>query len=230
LQQAAGDWFPGGFAAILKGWPVALRVDPSPGALVHRPSLENRGIEVKVALESIDFKVGLFHGRNLDAAATEKDRVVSERILLYLLESLAAVDLIWRKAYPNNPSVYTRGAVRYEREQGTEEWLTTPVLFARGAGDCEDLAMERVAELREKGIKARAWLVWTKMPDGGYTYHALTWRESIDRELPPGKQPSTPEVTARGDRVLLSIPTGATLWKNKLGAGFIEDPSRALGM
>lgn len=181
-------------------------------------------------LESIDFKVGLFHGRDLDAASSEKDRLVSERILLFLLEALASVNLVWRKAYPNTPSVYTRGAVRYEREEGTEEWLTTPVLFARGIGDCEDLAMERVAELREKGIRSRAWLVWTKLPNGAYTYHALTWRESVDRELPPGKPPSSSELTARGDRVLLAVPTGPTLWKCKIGAGFIEDPSRALGM
>jgi hypothetical protein len=59
------------------------------------------------------------------------------------------------------PSIYGCG-VRYQREErladGTtrEQWLTAPVIHMRHAGDCEDLASWRAAELRLQGIEATA--------------------------------------------------------------------------
>jgi|SRR4051812_36125329 hypothetical protein len=59
------------------------------------------------------------------------------------------------------PLLYDSG-VRYEREKpfddGTprEQWLTAPVVLMRHAGDCEDLACWRSAELQLQGIDAKA--------------------------------------------------------------------------
>lgn len=50
--------------------------------------------------------------------------------------------------------LYASG-VRYRREPvGRESWLTIGELYARGFGDCEDLAAARCAELRHAGEKA----------------------------------------------------------------------------
>lgn len=77
------------------------------------------------------------------------------------------------------PPLYSSG-VRYEREtrlaDGTprEQWLTAPVVLLRQAGDCEDLASWRAAELRLQGIPAMAvpkrssvgWHIVVQYPDG----------------------------------------------------------------
>jgi hypothetical protein len=72
-------------------------------------------------------------------------------------------------------SLYDSG-VRYEREApGFEDWQTAAETLRRGVGDCEDLVIWRVAELREQGIPARAivlplrrrlWHVVVRHPDG----------------------------------------------------------------
>lgn len=52
------------------------------------------------------------------------------------------------------PSIYA-GAVRYLPElQGKEQWLTIKDVFTFGAGDCEDLASARAAQLTAAGIPA----------------------------------------------------------------------------
>lgn len=68
------------------------------------------------------------------------------------------------------------GTIRYAREPiGRERWQTAEETAARGAGDCEDLAAYRVAELRRQGIAATIlirvvrpdlWHVLVQWPDG----------------------------------------------------------------
>jgi hypothetical protein len=59
------------------------------------------------------------------------------------------------------PTLYSSG-VRYAPEiggrddHGREAWLTVPELYARGRGDCEDLACALAAEYRRRGIAATA--------------------------------------------------------------------------
>lgn len=49
------------------------------------------------------------------------------------------------------PPLY-RSGVRYQAEElGSERWLTADEVFAKGRGDCEDLAAWRVAELQLAG-------------------------------------------------------------------------------
>lgn len=71
-----------------------------------------------------------------------------------------------------------QSGVRYRREDpGREDWQTAAQTFALGYGDCEDLVIWRVAELRDAGIDAwpivlpirrRLWHVVVEHADG---YH-----------------------------------------------------------
>jgi hypothetical protein len=76
------------------------------------------------------------------------------------------------------PPLYQSG-VRYAREavihgRPKEVWLTIPLLYMRGFGDCEDLATARAAQLIVSGVKARAvaiptsigWHIVVRWPDG----------------------------------------------------------------
>lgn len=186
-------------------------------------------------LGSISFKVDFFC-TELDKRKTEAERKYSERMLLYLLDALVVINLGYLKLNPGTPSIYMPGACVYEREDGTEDWLSIPILLKRGRGDCEDLAAARVADLLFHRQKARPWLDWTRDgspgPDtvGAFMYHALAWRESIKTNLPPGKPPKHAMLTNRGHKVILVDKRGSpVLWEAGDG-GYIEDPSRALGM
>lgn len=73
----------------------------------------------------------------------------SPAIFEALLEGLVAVNVLLmdRSALP---PLYWSG-VRYQKEIGTELWQTCEQVFKASAGDCEDLACWRVAELRRAG-------------------------------------------------------------------------------
>lgn len=100
--------------------------------------------------------------------------------LLWLLEALIKCNLIYLASNPKTPLLYSSG-VRYQREpRSREEWQDIPTALKLTRADCEDLASWRVAELRHRGINARAHLKWfhsrkvnltlyhvqVKLPDG----------------------------------------------------------------
>jgi len=120
-------------------------------------------------MQPITFKIALFND--------ESDFRRSHRALLLLLEALCRIneDLLRTKACPH---LYQSG-VRYQPEDGTEEWLDIPHVIEAGVGDCEDLACWRVAELRHAGMKAKPYAKWKRV-DGVYHYHALVLREGKD--------------------------------------------------
>src|ERR1700761_3779457 len=68
-----------------------------------------------------------------------------------LLVCLATINLAYRRFRPGTPFLYA-SPVRYDR---TEVWDSTPALRARGYGDCNSLACDRVAELWAAGLDAR---------------------------------------------------------------------------
>lgn len=133
--------------------------------------------------------------------------------LLYLLHGLVAIDKGWLKQHGPKP-LYESG-VRYRLENETEAWLDVGHVLSRGYGDCEDLASWRVAELQLAGIEAQPHIEWRKI-DGRLIYHILVWRKTADRNLPPKR--------------LIDTATKPVIWRASNGDGWIEDPSRALGM
>ncbi|MEZ4447688.1 MAG: hypothetical protein R3B72_51910 [Polyangiaceae bacterium] len=105
--------------------------------------------------------------------ATIETEALDGRVVEHLCEALVAINVDYLRAAPHTPSLYAAG-VRYEREpRGQEKWAAIPVVRARAAGDCEDLACWRVAELRVGGdVSARA--VWrSQRTPRGWLYHVL---------------------------------------------------------
>jgi hypothetical protein len=79
------------------------------------------------------------------------------------------------RAFPNTPPLYRSGVVYKRDPAGQEPWRTIPEILERGAGDCEDVACWKAAELRLKGIRAHAipktrdgrmWHIVVRLPGG----------------------------------------------------------------
>lgn len=49
----------------------------------------------------------------------------------------------------------TNGTLRYIRSDPGEDWLTIKQIWARGGGDCEDLAAAAAAELTVRGMPSK---------------------------------------------------------------------------
>jgi len=114
-------------------------------------------------MRNIVFQANLF--------ATENDRLRSQKIILLLLKALVDINMDWLQRYPQTPSIYKSG-VKYQREEGTEEWKSIPVLLKEKFGDCEDLGAWRAAELRVKGIDAKPYLKYHRKGNF-YLYHVV---------------------------------------------------------
>jgi hypothetical protein len=117
-------------------------------------------------MQPIRFCVKLFRG--------EWDRPRSQVALLKLMEALAQMNE-GHLAQMKYPSIYESG-VRYRREERSENWQDIPSILEAGAGDCEDLACWRIAELRRAGKLAFPYLAFQKLENGSYRYHALVER------------------------------------------------------
>lgn len=88
------------------------------------------------------------------------------------LEGLAAL-ATEEHAAQQLPPLY-RSGVRYQREQGSENWLTPTQVLGAGIADCEDLAAYRVGELRASGVDPQARIVIERT--GPRTLHAIVMR------------------------------------------------------
>jgi len=71
------------------------------------------------------------------------------------------------------PPLYASG-IRYQRERGSENWLTPGELVTAGRGDCEDLAAYRCGELRASGVDPACRIVIERT--GPRTLHAVVQR------------------------------------------------------
>ena len=111
---------------------------------------------------------------------------VTQKIRNYraLLECLVKVDEWALRQWPF-PPLYESG-VRYELEpQGQEVWQSTPALYLRGVGDCEDLAAHLTAELRLQGDNAVPNMEQTgQSPFGGRLWHIDVKRQNGQIEDP----------------------------------------------
>jgi hypothetical protein len=147
-------------------------------------------------MQPVVFKVQLFRD--------EGDRPRSQEGLLWMLEALCKINEGHLADRPY-PRLYEAG-VRYQREQGTEEWLDIPSVIEAGWGDCEDLACWRVAELRAQGKHAGPYVRYRNI-SGVFHYHALVmvYRRAVERG-------------PNGRLVERFVPAG------------LDDPSKALGM
>lgn len=88
-----------------------------------------------------------------------------------ILESLVPLA---RLQVRNLPPLLCSGVV-YRVEQGPETIQDPRTTYSAGGGDCYNLTLWHVAELRERGINAkpRIYLVQRK-PNGGRLWHVVT--------------------------------------------------------
>jgi len=100
-------------------------------------------------------------------------RLVSMReiqLFLFALQKLCELQL---RSQPL-PPLYASG-VRYQREpRGQEDWQSARETYKRRAGDCEDLAAWRAAELRVSGYDPRATAIIKRIRPG--LIHCLVLR------------------------------------------------------
>lgn len=96
----------------------------------------------------------------------------AEPVYLLLLDALVAIN-VWARRTWVFPSIYD-GLIRYEAEpDGLELWASTPALFARRFGDCEDLAADRVSQLQLAGVPAATALSLEERSVTGDRWHVL---------------------------------------------------------
>lgn len=101
---------------------------------------------------------------------------------------------------PQRP-LYAAG-VRYDRNDPGERWQTPSETAARGAGDCEDLASWRCAELRLGGESCRVRVVRT----GPRVLHAVVERQDGRIEDPSRR-------LGMGRERVGAMQTGTLTWK-----------------
>lgn len=142
----------------------------------------------------IVFQVSLF----LNGADTARSRAC----VLILMRALCDVNETLLRAYPKIPDIYALGAagkLRYEPENGTEEWQDILTTIKKGFGDCEDLACWRIAELRVRyGIHARPYIKWNDAHPNG-RFHAVV-------ELPDGRIEDPSAALGMGGRPIVARP------------------------
>lgn len=114
----------------------------------------------------------------------EADLRLDHRALGHLLVALVGIDCDYLIAHPEVPELYDpRLGVRYTMayERAGEEFADVPTVLRRRAGDCDDLACFRVAELRVRHrILARPYFVHRYEPGSRRpVYHVMV-------ELPDG--------------------------------------------
>lgn len=105
------------------------------------------------------------------------------------LEGLVSVNRLAIRRGEVPADLYSTG-IRYEKELGTEDWITAKQGLAAGKMDCEDLSAYRIAALREEGeTEARPGIKKT----GRSTWHAVVIRADGSIEDPTrilqGKDP-----------------------------------------
>ena len=116
------------------------------------------------------------------------NRKQSEIALLWILEAMVMVarDELKNARLKGKklPPLYKSG-VRYIREEGTEDWKDPVTVFQDGFGDCEDLAIWRVAELRNNHKAAKPFIRYRIDPATGmYIYHVMVIRSGGTLEDP----------------------------------------------
>lgn len=97
----------------------------------------------------------------------------SRRQLLWVLECLTQINVLWLRQHPETPLLYSSGVV-YKPDMPGEIFRDIPNILEAGFGDCDCLSCYRTAELRNIGIMARSFIKWRLNDKGGWTYHALT--------------------------------------------------------
>lgn len=95
-----------------------------------------------------------------------------EPVYYALLYALTAIDYWARQTWPF-PPLYASGIHYVAEPIGLEIWASTPALYARGVGDCEDLACDLAAEYQLQGIAAWPTLELQERTPTGDTWHVV---------------------------------------------------------
>lgn len=156
---------------------------------VHLPfqSAQDRAASEKILLDLLG-AVALVNLRYLDAHP-ETPRLYDSHVGYVQPDQvtrppLAAADLAQLRALLTHMKQEPEVQDLIERIlRGVEIFLDIPALYARGKGDCNELAPVRVAELWQAGIDASPHLIKEKNGMGGWTYHsAVLWPDGSSED------------------------------------------------
>jgi hypothetical protein len=119
-------------------------------------------------------------------------------VIKSLLDAQVRNNLLYLSLHPRTPLLYSSG-VRYKPEPAfkfegrpVEEFASIPVVLARLAGDCDDLAPWRCAELIHLGEKAKIRVQWRARRQangaiGRKYFHIVVRRASGEIEDPSAR-------------------------------------------
>lgn len=80
---------------------------------------------------------------------------IDVRALNIFVRALCAYNVLWLQRHPSTPELLKSGVRYMAQPPGVERFKPIPLVLAQGAGDCDQLAPWRAAELRvRQGVKA----------------------------------------------------------------------------
>ena len=123
---------------------------------------------------------------DLDSRSLKPSRALAP-IIQHLCSALVIANRIILKG-SSIPPIYDSG-VRYRpepRQWPFERFDNAQTCFARGWGDCDDLASWRCAELLNQGIRANIIVSW-KPAEGGRLYHITVRMPDGTKEDPSAR-------------------------------------------
>lgn len=106
----------------------------------------------------------------------------SERIniIQHLVDALVTANVAYLRTNTNTPSIYDSGVVYRPDDSGPEkQWYDIPAALSRGYLDCKAAAAWRAAELKRRGIRAKAKVI----TENGFDFHVIV-ASSRGREDP----------------------------------------------
>lgn len=165
------------------------------------------------------FDISMFR-KTQDGGITPAERRRSQNALYWMMEALCRINqgeiLNQKRLGKPFPMLYDSGIYYLREPPGEEQWQDIYVNFAKGNGDCEDLACHRVAELREiYKVPASPFVTFRKVDGNQFGFHALVavrdaagpngWRlEDPSRKLGMGWEEKFAETSPERRRELMA--------------------------
>jgi len=89
-----------------------------------------------------------------------------------IMDCLVALNLAFLEEHSTTP-LYSSGVYYQTPPVALDKFMTIPVLYGLGYGDCKSLTAARIAELQKQGIACEPAFRWHENPATGPDFHIL---------------------------------------------------------